>query len=249
MSWWSNWLMNLTGVSFTVGGAQWRRMKCALDCIMTFSNLFLWFFLSSVLETAEQHIGARRNRTVDVVTELVPGVFTEKAVGVLVGWRFHLNGEWVHRKAVAEDLNNLSPNGLAVTAGCCWERTTGRWALIAHTWVTAPFPPLQVLCLGRDGEGHKQSTQKKPYWLWQSAPFAQTKCWSSSAAKYPSLWELSHSSLWGLAHLAAEHRREDKAWRKVTQTCLFLIHPFPPVPRDLWGCSPCISSTLYYGNI
>lgn len=53
------------------------------------------------------------------VTELVLGGFTEKAVRVLVGWRFHLNGEGVQSKALAECFGNLSPNNLVIAVGCC----------------------------------------------------------------------------------------------------------------------------------
>lgn len=35
--------MNLNAFSFMEDGAKWRRIKRALNCIMNFSNFFLWF--------------------------------------------------------------------------------------------------------------------------------------------------------------------------------------------------------------
>lgn len=62
-------------------------------CITNVSNFFLLFLISHVAETAEQHGVDCQTLEADNVTQLIPGVFTEKAVRVLVGWRFHLNGE------------------------------------------------------------------------------------------------------------------------------------------------------------
>lgn len=140
-------------------------IKCALYCITNFSNFFLWFFISYILETAEQCIVGHWTLEVDIVTELVPRFFTEKTVRVLVSWRFHLNGEWVHSKAIVEDFYNSSSNNLAVPAGCCWERTTVRGALTAHTWVTAKFPASSTLSLTWWG-GPQAEHSGEVLWLW-----------------------------------------------------------------------------------
>lgn len=155
---------------------------------------------------------AHQNWEVDIVTELVPGVFTEKAVGVLISWRFHLNGERMHSIAIAEGFNNLSPNNLAVTAGCCWERTTVRLALIAHTWVTAKFPASSTLSLTWWGGAQEEHSEEATLAL--TISYIHTDK-TGEILVQQSTHHYGNSSCpqfsWGLACLEAEHGRGDKA--------------------------------------
>lgn len=61
--------------------------------VLNFSDFSLCFLISYVPETAKERVVACQTQEAAGGTELVPGVFTEGAGGILVGGRFHLNGE------------------------------------------------------------------------------------------------------------------------------------------------------------
>lgn len=206
--------MNLNAFSFMEDGAKWRRIKRALNCIMNFSNFFLWFVRNcGAACSGPSSLGSWQCDWAS------PGDLHRNGSRGL--GRLEVPSEW-WVSAQESSCWGLS-RFLSEPPGC-----PGRLLLIKnHSEIgtdlyTQGRRLISSFCLWPGGVGHRQCAQKEPRWLWQSATFTQSRQGTSQCCRAPRhSGNSSHPQpLWSLALLGADYESGDKPWKSQVKTII-----------------------------